>query len=747
LSIEGRALRVLGYDLRESLDEVGLLTCEVVEDGHDAPDPAELSGKKAELTLERERETQTRKFFGRVVEAARAPDADDVRTVRLVIASTLWQLEKRASSRIFQEKSTVDIVKEVLEGGGVAADQQEWRTSVEYAPRVYTVQYRETDLDFIRRLLAEEGIYFAVHSKDGKDVVVLSDDPRGLGEVAGTATLPFQQEFGASRRLDVVQHVAVAHAVRSDKVHLRDYDPERPKLQLDGKAEGGDDGAHVLEVYDYPGRFADAAIGKRYAEVLCESMQAQRHEVTGEAGSLELWPGLRFEIDSHPYEPINQEYLVVATHLAGSSPRLGALARGGPRGQSAPATAPPRCEFRAIPTATSRYRPSRRARAALVNGLSPALTTGAPGEEIHTDAHGHVKARYFWDRESPEDDTSSRWMRTSQAPTGGSMLLPRVGWEVIVAHLEGDPDRPVVMGRLYNALSPPPYALPENKGRSSLQTATSPGGGSTNELRMGDDKGSEQMMFNASKDMSIDVKNNVTESVGNDSAKKVGSNQKKNVTNSVTASVGSNQTLSVAGNQSVSVETFMVDEVAGNHSLSIGGNRDMKIGGDHKRDVSGSSTLAVNGMQVDLVVGSVTDKTLASHTHNVSAALVELTAADRSLLVGGARTENTGAVKIIAVKGGRGVEVGGTFMQKVGGAIINSANADKTETAGAGYTEVAAGAQVIKAANVTFEAENMLSVVMGASTVTLMPAMVAIAGVSVKLDGDTADTATMVIDN
>ena len=404
------------------------------------------------------------------------------------------------------------------------------------------------------------------------------------------------------------------------------------------------------------------------------------------------------------------------------------------------------CEFWGVPTKTVKYRPPRLGREVVVPGVQTAFTTGPGGQEIHVDAGGHVKAQFHWDRLGKMDENSSRWMRTSQLPTGGSMFLPRMKWEVTVRHNEGDADKPYVMGRMYNGTIPPPYNLPKEAAKSSIQTNTTPGGGSSNEIRTGDSKGSEEMFFNASKDMTIEVKNNATTTIGNDLKRKVGSNQKKDVTNSSTGHIGSNQKIAVSGNQSVHVETVMVDDVTGNHELKISGNRDMKIGGDHKREVGGDSKLDVTGMMIDLVVGTVTDKTLGSFKHEVGAAHVLITIGSHSVTVGGDRNESVGALKIIATRAGRGVEVGGSMTTKVIGAIVNIASADRVEKAGGMFTEVAAGAQIVKAKNVTFEATGMIAVVMGASTLILLPAIVVLAGISAKLDGDTADLG-IIIDN
>lgn len=740
IDVEGSAYRVLGYDLIEEMFDVSRLHCEIMDDEGDAPDPAALVDKAVTFTLIRSDGGPKRFFYGKVIDAERAPNSDDIRTVRLEVAPTLWRLQKRADCRIFQKLSVTDIIKKVLEGGGVSAAQQEWKTSESYSPRDYVVQYRETDYDFIARLCSEEGIYFAVHHKDGKDIVAFGDKPDGFADIEGPKGLGFIAEMGGHGAVDKVMRVSRAACVKTDKVTLRDYNPEKPKLKLEATVEGEGEGAHNLEVYQYPARAADPGAAKRLAQILLDSLQAERDTVWGDTGVLTMAPGLRFDIEEHPYDPLNEEYMVTRVHIKGTTPRMGQ------QQQNSKDQAKYACLFWGVPTATTKYRPPRRAREALIPGMQTAFVTGPGGQEIHVDAAGQVKAQFHWDRLGKKDENSSRWMRTSQIPTGGSMFLPRMKWEVAIRHNEGDSDKPYVMGRLYNGTSPPPYSLPKDAARSSIQTNTTPGGGSSNEIRTGDTKGGEEMFFNASKDMTVEVKNNVTESVGNDMKRKVGSNQKKDVTDSTSANVGSNQKIQVGGNQTIHVETFMVDDVGGNVELKIGGNRDMKVGGDHKRDVGGNSTLDVGGMHIDLVVGSITDKTLGSFKHDVGAAHVLITIADHTVTVGGSRNESVGALKVIAVRGGRGVEVGGSMTTKVIGAIINIASGDRTEKAGGMFTEVAAGAQIVKATNVTFEAKTMIAVVMGASTLILLPAIVILAGISAKLDGDTADLG-IIIDN
>ncbi|MGE0325272.1 MAG: type VI secretion system Vgr family protein [Polyangiaceae bacterium] len=734
LTIDGLDLDVLEFELVEQLNEVSYLEVLVVKGGDDTADsfsPSALFDKAATLRFALADGSDERFFHGHVIETAAAPREGETHGTLVRVAPALWNLTKRHDCRIFQEKSVQDIVTEVLQGGGVTGGDHEWRLTGSYPPRVSTTQYRETDFEFIRRLLAEEGIWFAIQMTDEKALMILTDDPAGLGPIAPTATLPFRAD-NAERDDVAVSKLSQTHSIRPDKAFLRDYNWHTPSVQVEKAVEGTDDGAHTLEVYEYPGRFEEQADCDRLTQVLVEQLQADRDLVEGETGALGLRPGETLTVEGHPYDPLNRELLLIRV-------RYHATGRGwmSEEHESGELTA----HFTGAPTDRVTYRPPRLERSRIIPGLQSGWTAGPGGDEIHVDADGQVKTHYHWDRVNPLDDTCSQWMRTSQLALGGSMLLPRMNWEVTISHNEGDADRPVIMGRLYNPQTPPPYNLPDEKSKSSVQTATTPGGGSSNEFRMGDAGGAELMFFNASYDMTIDVLNNTTHSVGNDMKRKVGGNQAVNVTDSVTAKVGSNQTIDVGGNQDIAVETYMVDDVGGDHTLDVSGNRTMMIGGDHKRDVTGDSDLTVNGMHIDLVVGAIVNSTLANHNQDVSAALIELTTADRSVIVGGMRTENTGAAKIIATKGGRGVDVSGVFNQNVGGAIITSIKGSRSDSAGATYTEIVGAAQVTKANDIVYEAEGMITVAMGASVLLITPASVSVLGASCKFDGDVVDTA------
>ncbi|WP_437964697.1 type VI secretion system tip protein TssI/VgrG [Sorangium sp. So ce260] len=726
LTIDGVPFPLLWLEAHEALDDLGWLRCEIT-DRAGGPNPATLIGRPLLLTLSRRGGREERKLAGYVVEAERrtARGMEEPGT-RLIARPRLFRLTQRADCRIFQHMSTPDIVKEVLAGAGIPASAQRWQLMDSYPKRQTAAQYRETDHDFVRRLLAEEGISFFIDSSTGTDAVVFFDiEPE---ELEGGKELVFRPPDGLDTTCDAITTLSYERSIAPGRVLLRDHDFERPRVALDARAEGGDDPERALEVYLHPGRFTEPAVGDRRAKVLLESLRARRALASGTTNTLRARPGRRFALTDHPHEPLNQEYLLVEVDTA-----LEARAAAHPRGEVEGRGA--RVAFRAIPTSKTTYRPPRAPRAARVVGAQSAVTTGPSGREIHPDRHGRVKVLFPWDRRGKADDSSSPWVRTSQLPLGGGMLTPRVGWEVCLDFIDGDPDTPLVGGRLYNATSPPPYPLPAHKTRTALQTATSPGGGSVNEIRMDDRAGAEEMYMSASRDGSVRAGNNATETIGNNESRSIGANHSLTVKGSMSATVGANQDLAIGGDREVRVSTFMVDDV-GSHSLTVGGDRDLKAGGDHKRTVTGSSTLTIGGMQVDLAAGSVDEGMMATMEDTVGAALIEMTASDRTVTVKGSRTETAGAAKVILAGGGRSVEVGASLNQKAAGAILSDVAGDRHDVSETDFIEIAGGAQIVKATNVVFEAQTLLSVVMGASTITMTPASVSIAGVKITFDGD-----------
>jgi len=632
-----------------------------------------------------------------------------VTPVRLTVEPRLGRLALGLDARIFRDQSPDAIAKEVLSGLDV-----EVTLDAPPADRVHTAQYRESDVVFLQRLLAEEGLHFAVLTRDGRDVVVVFEDQLGPGTPAQLTT---RLGEGMVPGPDEVTGTAHRQEVRPGKVTLRDYDFERPRLGLQSQYEAEEDVS--LELYDAPGRFVVQGTGDARAQRRLEAARTGRRRIHGVTGAIGLQIGHTVELEGHPYAPLNGELVVEEVRMAFTLSEAQASVR-----------------FVGHPTADGPTRPGPRPVACRVPGLQTAFVTGSSGQEIAADAHGRVTTWFPWDRRNTKDDTASLPIRTVQLPLGNSQLTPRVGWEVSLGFFEGDADAPLVTGRLMNAAAPPPYSLPDEKTKSALQTTTTPGGGSVNEIRFDDGAGSEEMFMNASGDASVSVGNNATDGVTADETRTISGNQSIEVLGGYTGTFDATQVIAVGGNQTTSAATQGVDEV-GSHALIIGGNRSLTIGGDYKKTASGASSLSIGGNSIDLVMGTH-DTQAASISETIGAADLTLTA-KKSVSVGAAHTETAGAAKLILSGGARTVSAA-SMAQTVSGAVGALVKGNRGETASGDFTEVAGGAQIIQATNVTITGDSLVSLVMGGSTLTLTPGMVAIAGAKVTLDGTVVES-------
>jgi len=576
---------VVGFELTRELGRPAVLTIDVRFAGDVAPENA--LGKPALFWFEHAGQSR-HEMAGIVSEVSIIGSTLDVglltlvgrstHAVRFRVVSMLSLLEGEVDARIFQDLDVREIVAKCLKLGGIGDDQQRWKLSASYEKRPYCVQYFETTLAFVSRLLEEEGITFTTIVEDGMEIVVLVDDTTVAEPIEGNATVPYRDHLGLDATEDSVVSIRELATVCSGKVVLRDYDFERPSLDLTASAEAKTDGD--LERYDYPGRYTEPTRGKRLARVRLEADQANREVIELVASSPRMSPGRRFTLGDPPYDDLECELLVVSvTHVLGAAAeRVIAAAGFTTEGGEANYVGRVRALPVAIPYRTPQTTPRPR-----IEGPQTARvvgTTGAQSETLHTDAHGRIKVKFHWDRGPDQDDKASFWIRTSQLQTSGSMVIARLDWEVVIEFLEGDPDRPVVMGKVYNGLYMPPYALPEGKTRTSLQTASSPGGGGTNEIRLEDRAGGEEIMIHAQYDQTKATANNKDTTVGNCS----------------TRTIGVDETIEVSGNQSAKITMGSQLTVGGDRAVSVGGNRNVEVnavtgitaGGDETIDVGGN---------------------------------------------------------------------------------------------------------------------------------------------------------------
>jgi type VI secretion system secreted protein VgrG len=552
----------------------------------------------------------SRWFHGLVSRFAFAGVESGEARYRAALRPWLWFLSRTSDCRIFQEKSVPEIVRTIFakHAGTLGVDVEE-RLFANHAPRPYCVQYRESDLDFVDRLLQEEGITYFFTCSSAKHTLVLADSPQSHQPAPQYEEIPFFPEDPLARReRDHVFTWDMNAEVRSGAFAHRSFDFEKPRADLTARHQRPM--AHSLsagELYDYTGRFTESATGDQEARHRLEADQADHRCAAGAATAAGLIAGHRFRLARHPREDQNADYLLreVVHEIWDPTYRSGM--------PDSADVEPYRCQFSAMP-ADAPFRPALATPKPRIRGPQTAMVTGPAGEEIWTDRYGRVKVQFHWDREGQRDERSSCWIRVSQpwAGTGfGGIALPRVGQEVIVEFIEGDPDQPIITGRVYNAQAMPPYALPANASQSGVKSNSTKGGGGSNELRFEDKKGQEQVYLHAQRDMQAVVENDRTEQVKNNHSRTVDVDETLTVHGKRTRTVDDEETVTVGGKRTRTVtgnETYRTDgdrnytvgrgdvlHVTRAQQVTIGDGRSLSITGDDGVTVSRNASLGVTG--------------------------------------------------------------------------------------------------------------------------------------------------------
>ncbi|WES90297.1 type VI secretion system Vgr family protein [Dickeya fangzhongdai] len=478
------------------------------------------------------------------------------------VRPALWRLGLRTNARIFQTQKPDAIISTLLEEAGIT--DYAFALRHEHAVREYCVQYRESDLAFINRLAAEEGLFYFHEFEAGKHRVVFADD---AGALTKGPELFFNLATQGLSEGAYVRRFRYAEAVSTAEVALKDYSFKTPAYGLSHK-KTSNELAHQRESYqhfDYPGRFKQDPSGKAFTGYRLDALRAGAMTGSGESNAAELMPGSTFTLTEHPNPAFNLAWQVVAVTHSGQQPQALEEESGGE-----PTTLSNSFEVVKGTTtwrAAMPYKP-------MVDGPQIATVVGPAGEEIYCDEFGRVKLQFPWDRYGASDDQSSCWVRVSQGWAGGQyglIAIPRIGHEVVVSFLEGDPDQPIVTGRTFHATNPSPYPLPANKTRTSLRTSTHKGAG-FNELRFEDQAGQEEVFIHAQKDMNTVVLNNRSTSVNANHSENVGGDQTVVVQHNQTVSVKENQVTEIQGEQTVAVTQNRHTTVDDNESLQVKNN-------------------------------------------------------------------------------------------------------------------------------------------------------------------------------
>ncbi|MFV8755105.1 type VI secretion system Vgr family protein [Nannocystaceae bacterium ST9] len=689
--------QVAGFRLSEGFNEPFELAVELYTTDLWG-EPAQLLGANATLTLERG--TITREVSGIIERIEDGAIQEGKLVTRLTIVPALRALGMRKTSRIFQEMTIPEILQEVLDEGlgpyerSIDTDH----VSASYAAQEYTVQYQETDLQFVHRLMEEYGISYRFKSEDGREIMLLGDsesawvDLVSLGNDAGV--LPINLRDGGSGGREDVRRFQRTSKLRSTVARTMVFDWLAPDALIDAESTTTADvvipnGAeHGPEREEYDHGEPSTTFGYRSEALVVAELEGQialrralhqRDAVRclGASSATLLAPGCKFELLDHPQADLGAEYLVTEViHSYGSY-------AGGEPGSDAYVN-----QFECIP-AVVEWRPARRHPRPRITSVQTATVVGPAGDEIHTDEHGRIKVQFHWDRGGSFDENSSCFVRVVQPWAGnhwGFVWLPRIGMEVVVTFVDGDPDRPIVTGSLYNATHVPPYALPDEKTKSTIKSDSSPGGGGFNELRFEDAAGSEEIFIHAQKDFNEVVLNDMSTSVGHDQTLSVGNDRSKDVKGHETIAIHKDRVTDIDGSESVHIKGSLNMTIDGGANKGKAGDptalgAGVAVTGEYNISATQKLTITVGASKVIMDTSNISIETSASMTLKVGGSSITLVPAQMDaksatiVVAGGASTMKLDGKADI--KGGSEVLVhqGGSFMKLDGAVSIKGSTA------------------------------------------------------------------------
>jgi type VI secretion system secreted protein VgrG len=581
----------------------------------------DIVGKNVTFAVLPKDREEPRYFNGYVSRFVIVPNEGRLARYRAEVVPWLWFLTRTTDCRSFLNKTTPEIVQQIFSDFGFSS-MVDVQLSGTYQPWEFCVQYRETAADFVMRLLEHEGIYFFFKHENGKHTMVLGDAPSVHQPLPDHPTVRHQDATDTKPGEDQITQWEFGHELRPGKSSLNDYNFETPAANLlddaDSVISQGPNTSFGL--FDYPGEYKARDAGTALNSVRMEAEEAWHKVAVAKGNVRAMTAGHKFTLSGHARSDQNGEYLVLSVHHAGSEPEVysgtdGKLKVTGPTYDNTVVCIPA-----AVP-----YRPPRITPRPRIHGTQPALVVGKSGEEIWTDSHGRVILHFHWDRRSKKDENSSCWIRVSQNWAGkgfGGMWLPRIGQEVLVAFLEGDPNRPVVVGRVYNADQVLPYALPAEQTKSYLKTFSSKGGGGFNEIRFEDKKDSEQIFVHAQKNMDVRVlKDRMTHigqdehkivvrdeknKIDNDRIEKIGRDHVENVVRDHHLKIDGKEAIKIVGSRTVVVEGDVIEEFKAKHSMVVTDKCYLKAdeivmeGGTHITIKVGNSYIAIESSGIKI---------------------------------------------------------------------------------------------------------------------------------------------------
>ena len=606
--------------------------------------PETVIGRQASITFPYGKE---KKFIHGTVRrfVAMGALADGYGQFSIDIAPWTWWLKRRANSRIFQNKTVPDIVEEVLGQAGEPRDASGYSydvsTNRQFKPRAYCVQYRETDFDFISRLMEEEGLfYYFVHDDSGLHLRVRDSNTafNSLNDAIEFHPLA----AGADPQGYTISSCSRERNFRSAKYSVASSHYQKPRENFAAEAPTAvqADADERFELFDYPGEYAKGFAGGspasdqsgvthvfdeggHMAEIRMQEEDVHHDRMYAESNHPGIRAGHSFVLGRHPHtspDDWNVEYTIVAARHSATLP--------GPRSEAGQPASYANT-FTAIPNSIA-YRPARVTRRPSIRGPETALVVGPAGSDIYTDRYGRLRVKFYWDRSSQQDEDRTCWARVAQVWAGkqwGAIFIPRIGQEVLVDFLEGDPDQPIVIGSVYNGEQQPPYTLPDNQTRSGIKTRSSVNGSASNynELRFEDKLGEEELFAHAERNLATEVEKDESRTVGNDRTTSIQHNDSLTVQNNRSATINGTDSMTVARTRSLSVGQSRSAEIGTSDSLTVGESISMTAG--EGVTVTGGENITITAGGGVTIVAGATLEIVASSALTITAPAVSIEAA------------------------------------------------------------------------------------------------------------------------
>ena len=633
--------------------------------------PSDLLGQNVSVRVDLP-DGSERFFNGFVTRFAQLGQHGNHAAYQATLHPWLWFLTRTADCRIFQNKKVPDIIKEVFGDNGFTDIEDS--LSGNYREWEYCVQYRETDFNFVSRLMEQEGIYYRFKHEKEKHQIVFCDGYSSHEKTPSYETIPFFPPTEDNRReRDHIYDWRLSQQVRTGAYVLNDFDFLKPKanLEVNYRNPKSHDKADN-EIFDYPGEYLESGDGDNYVKARLEELLAQHELVEGTGNARGIECGSLFSLDQFPRQDQNREYLVIGANYEMQTNEYGTT--------SSDAETSYTCTFSAIESKTP-FRAQRTTPKPVVQGPQTAIVVGKSGEEIFTDEYGRVKVQFHWDRYGKSDENSSCWVRVAQVWAGknwGAMHIPRMGQEVIVEFLEGDPDRPIITGRVYNADQMPVYELPSNKTQSGVKSRSSKGGSGENfnEIRFEDKTGSEEMYIHAEKDQNTVVENDQGIAVGNDRGE----------------SIERDRSLKVGRDKSEKVDRNKSIHIVGSHDETIQGSMSQMVAMTKDETITLAKVLSIGG----------------AYQVSVGAAMNQTVGGFKSEEVGGYRAEIVGVNSSETIGGNKSISTGGSLSVVVGANQTVQITKDLTEKVGGKHTNQVAKDYVVNAKKIQFMAEDQI---------------------------------------